>query len=48
MSASAIQIAQWLMTQPEVREVIYPVLPGSRGHDLWKRDFIGGSNTAGG
>ena len=41
--ASAVQIAQWLMTRPEVREVIYPVLPGSRGHDLWKRDFIGGS-----
>ena len=41
--ASAIQIAKWLMTRPEVREVIYPVLPGSRGHDLWKRDFIGGS-----
>jgi cystathionine beta-lyase len=41
--ASAIQIAKWLMTRPEVREVIYPVLPGSRGHDLWKRDFVGGS-----
>jgi cystathionine beta-lyase len=40
---SAIAIAQWLGTRPEVREVIYPVLPGSRGHDLWKRDFLGGS-----
>jgi cystathionine beta-lyase len=24
-----------------VREVIYPALPGSRGHELWKRDFTG-------
>ncbi len=40
---SALTIAQWLKTRPEVREVIYPALPGSRGHDLWKRDFIGAS-----
>jgi cystathionine beta-lyase len=41
--ASAVEIAQWLQRRPEVREVIYPVLPGSRGHELWKRDFLGGS-----
>ena len=41
--ASAVAIAQWLDTRPEVREVIYPVLPGSRGHELWKRDYLGGS-----
>ena len=40
---SALAIARWLQTRPEVREVIYPVLPGSRGYDVWKRDFIGGS-----
>jgi len=40
---SAIEIAQWLQSRREVREVIYPVLPGSRGHELWKRDFLGGS-----
>jgi cystathionine beta-lyase len=38
---SAITVAQWLRTRPEVREVIYPALPGSRGFDLWKRDFSG-------
>ena len=37
--ASALAIAQWLRARPEVREVIYPALPGSRGHELWKRDF---------
>jgi cystathionine beta-lyase len=41
--ASAVEIAQWLQRRSEVREVIYPVLPGSRGHELWKRDFLGGS-----
>ena len=24
---------------PEVAEVLYPALPGARGHELWKRDF---------
>jgi len=41
--ASALEIAAWLAARPEVREVIHPALPGSRGHALWKRDFIGAS-----
>jgi cystathionine beta-lyase len=42
-AASAVEIAQWLQGRPEVREVICPALPGSRGHELWKRDFSGAS-----
>ena len=38
---SALQIAQWLQDQPEVRQVLCPALPGAPGHDLWKRDFKG-------
>jgi cystathionine beta-lyase len=38
---SALTIARWLREQPEVDEVIFPALPGSRGHELWKRDFTG-------
>jgi cysteine-S-conjugate beta-lyase len=38
---SALTIARWLCERPEVAEVIYPALPGSRGHELWKRDFTG-------
>ena len=38
---SALTIARWLREQPEVAEVIFPALPGSRGHELWKRDFTG-------
>lgn len=40
-TASALRIAQWLREQPEVTEVIFPALPGSRGHELWQRDFTG-------
>jgi cystathionine beta-lyase len=40
---SALAVAKWLTTRPEVREVICPALPGSRGHELWKRDFTGAS-----
>jgi cysteine-S-conjugate beta-lyase len=45
--ASALQVAQWLRTRPEVREVLYPALPGARGHDLWKRDFAHASGLFG-
>jgi cystathionine beta-lyase len=38
---SALTIARWLREQPEVDEVIFPALPGSRGHELWQRDFTG-------
>jgi cystathionine beta-lyase len=40
---SAIEIANWLCQQSEVAEVIYPALPGARGHELWRRDFKGAS-----
>ena len=38
---SALEVASWLAGRPEVAEVLYPALPGARGHDLWKRDFTG-------
>ena len=38
---SALAIAEWLQQRAEVAEVIFPALPGSRGHELWKRDFTG-------
>jgi cysteine-S-conjugate beta-lyase len=40
-TASALATGQWLAGRPEVDEVIFPALPGSRGHALWKRDFTG-------
>ena len=38
---SAIEIAAWLKTRPEVARVIYPPLHDDPGHALWKRDFTG-------
>lgn len=40
---SALLIAEWLKGRADVEEVIYPALPGSRGHEIWKRDFTGAS-----
>lgn len=39
--ASALEVAQWLATQPEVQSVLSPALPGFPGHELWARDFTG-------
>lgn len=44
---SAIEIATWLQSRPEVARVIYPALPGDTGHELWKRDFTGASGLFG-
>jgi cystathionine beta-lyase len=41
--ASALQIARWLETRPEVNRVLHPALETCRGHDLFARDFRGSS-----
>ena len=40
---SALQIAKWLQTQPDVAAVYHPALPECPGHAIWKRDFTGAS-----
>ncbi len=40
--ASALTIAEWLQGRSEVAAVLFPMLPGALGHELWKRDFTGG------
>jgi cystathionine beta-lyase len=45
--ASAMTIARWLQGRPEVSEVLYPALPGARGHALWRRDFVAASGLFG-
>lgn len=40
---SALQVARWLKTRPEVGRVLHPALPDCPGHDLWQRDFRGSS-----
>lgn len=41
-TSSALEIAGWLVQRPEIAAVLYPVLPGAPGHELWRRDFTGG------
>lgn len=42
--ASALRIAKWLQSRPEVKQVIYPALETDPGHALWKRDFEGAAS----
>jgi cystathionine beta-lyase len=41
--ASALEVARWLQSRPEVRRVLHPALPDHPGHLFWKRDFTGSS-----
>jgi cystathionine beta-lyase len=40
---SALTIAKWLATRPEVARVLHPGLESDPGHAIWKRDFTGSS-----
>ncbi|OED35859.1 cystathionine beta-lyase [Chromatiales bacterium (ex Bugula neritina AB1)] len=42
---SALKIAQWLSQQQTIETVLHPALPGSPGHDNWRRDFTGSSGV---
>lgn len=44
---SGLRVAEWLQARPEVSRVLYPPLPGSTGHDLWRRDFNGAASLMG-
>ena len=46
-SASALKVARWLESRPEVKRVLHPALEGDPGHALWKRDFAGASSLFG-
>lgn len=37
----ALEVAQWLLAQPQVKRVFHPALPDHPGHALWRRDFSG-------
>ncbi len=42
---SALTIAQWLSSRPEVERVLHPALASCPGHELWKRDFSGSTGV---
>jgi len=39
--AATRELAGWLQTQPQVAAMLHPALPGSPGHEVWKRDCKG-------
>jgi len=39
--ASALKVARWLKSRPEVLHVLHPALEDDPGHAIWKRDFKG-------
>src|SRR5260370_23901953 len=40
---SALEMARWLATRPEVVRVLHPALETDPGHAIWRRDFTGAS-----
>ena len=36
--ATTRELASWMQTLPQVERVLHPALPGSAGHEAWKRD----------
>jgi cystathionine beta-lyase len=39
----ALALAQWLESQPQIKQVLHPALESHPGHAIWKRDFKGSS-----
>jgi cystathionine beta-lyase len=44
---TALALARWLQTRPEVSRVLYPALEDDPGNALWKRDFTGATGLFG-
>jgi cystathionine beta-lyase len=40
---TGLTLAHWLSGRPEVAKVLHPALPGTPGHEIWRRDFTGAS-----
>jgi len=40
---SALEVARWLGTRPEVDRLLHPALPSDPGHALWKQQYTGAS-----
>ena len=45
IESSALAIAKWLSTRPEVERVLHPALESCPGHEFWQRDFLGSSGV---
>jgi len=45
IEASALDLARWLSSRPEIELVLHPALESCPGHDFWKRDFSGSTGV---
>jgi cystathionine beta-lyase len=45
IETSALQLARWLSTRPEIDTVLHPALDSCPGHQFWKRDFTGSAGV---
>lgn len=45
VESSALAIAKWLASRPEIELVLHPALESCPGHKFWKRDFLGSSGV---
>lgn len=45
LQASTLEVAQWLASRDEIERVLHPALPGSPGHEVWRRDFTGSASV---
>ncbi len=45
--ASALEVARWLESRPEVARVLHPALASHPDHAIWKRDFSGATGLFG-
>lgn len=41
---TALQLAKWLETKPQISQVLHPALSCHKGHTIWQRDFTGSSS----
>jgi len=40
---SALKVARWLQSLPQIGRILHPAFPDCPGHEHWKRDFKGSS-----
>jgi cystathionine beta-lyase len=42
---SALELARWFETRPEIELVLHPALASCPGHQFWRRDFTGSAGV---
>lgn len=45
LEATALEVARWLKTRPEIELVLHPALSDCPGHEVWRRDFTGSASV---